>query len=110
MVAGIAKRCANADARHADEEGFRARSFAGLDDGADVGAGFVFRLAAEEVVAADTDDDEARRVLAQEFRQAGEGLRAGVAADAAVGDGPAGELGKARGVGFGGVGTVAIGE
>ena len=110
VIAGVAECGADANAGDADEDDLRARRFAGLDDGADVGAGFAFRLAAEEVITADADDDQARRVFAQQFWQAGEGLRAGVTADAAVGNAPAAERGKAGGVGFGGACTVAVGE
>ena len=47
---------------------------------------------------------------AQQFRQAGKRLCAGVAADAAVGDVPAADGGEAGGVGFGRIRALAVGE
>ena len=110
VVAGIAERGGNAYLWHADEDGFCARVAAGLNDCADVGAGFAFRQAAEEVVTTDADDDQARCVFAQQLRQADKRLCASIAADAAVGDVPAADGGKAGGVGFGRACAVAVGK
>ena len=64
MVAGVAAGITKADAGFADEDDIRARIAAGSDDGRDVGAGFLFGQALQEVVAADADDDEAGYVPA----------------------------------------------
>ena len=78
VIAGVAECGADANAGDADEDDLRARRFAGLDDCADVGAGFAFRQAAEEVVTTDADDDQARCVFAQQLRQADKRLCASV--------------------------------
>ena len=110
VVAGVAEGGAEADAGFADEDDVRARVATGSDDGGDVGAGFLFGQALQEVVAADADDDEARVVFPQQWRQAGQGTAAGVAALSGVDDVPAAHGSEAGRVGFVRVGAEAVGQ
>lgn len=67
MVAQVSEQCAEAQLRDADEDGGDVFFLHGFDDFRDIGAGFVFAVFAQKVVAAYADDDEFR--LLQECGQ-----------------------------------------
>ena len=109
VVAEFAEQCTYGEMRDGHQYGGDIGGLHGLDDFADVGAGGAFWQFAQEIVAADADDDKLR-MLPHKLRQASEGIGCGVAGYAAVDDFPAGERSQLHGIGSSGSGTVAIGE
>ena len=71
---------------HSGNHHARAGLAAGLDDGDQIFAGFLERIAAQAVIGAQFDDDDGGMMLRERGGQAGQAAECGIAADAGVDD------------------------
>ncbi len=106
----IRRRQQEAELGRADEQHLDAARLREPDHGAQVGGGFGLRQAAQEIVAAMAQQQQARAVLVENGRQALQSCRAHFARHALAHDPPAGEFFELRRIALGLARAGAVGE